>query len=358
VHSRLWYAPLAVALVVAVGLIGDEAPTGPVSAGARLATLSVANLWMPTDIPSMDVRRGPTGPDAFAPEQVVNCVFVPRAFDGSSPKFACALDDGDEIKVKYGPDNGEVYAEVATSRLLWALGFGADRMYPVRVQCRGCPTDENGVPTRRELVEFDPAAVERRFPGEEISTGPEHGWSWPELDVIDERAGGAPRAHRDALKLLAAMLQHTDSKPEQQRLVCLSPVRATDRGPVCARPFLLIQDLGKMFGRADYVNRDPVASVNLHAWQAVPVWTDVARCVARVDTTLTGTLRNPRIGEEGRAFLAGLLNQLTDAQLRDLFEVARVDRRVTVDRKPSSIEEWVAAFREKRRQVNDARCPA
>ena len=29
------------------------------------------------------------------------------------------------------------------------------------------------------------------------------------------------RAQRDALKLLAAMLQHTDSKSQQQRLLCL-----------------------------------------------------------------------------------------------------------------------------------------
>jgi hypothetical protein len=50
------------------------------------------------------------------------------------------------------------------------------------------------------------------------------------------------------------------------------------------------------------------------------------------------------------------LNQLTGAQLHDLFDVARFDQRRIDGRSPSSIDEWVAAFSEKRRQIADARC--
>jgi hypothetical protein len=349
--------PLAVAVIASVSLVGDDAPTGPVTGGARLATLRAAHVWAPTDIPSMNVREGPSGPGAFPPGDLVECRFIPRSFDGSTPKFECALDGVDEVKVKYGRANGEVYAEVAASRLLWALGFGADRMYPVHVRCRGCPTDENGVPTTSEQVEFDTAVIERRFAGEEVTAGPERGWSWPELELVDERAGGAPPAHRDALKLLVAMLQHTDNKPEQQRVVCFSSIRPTPEGAACAEPFLLVQDVGKMFGRADYLNRDPLASVNLRAWQAVPVWADAKRCIARLDVSVTGTLHNPRIGEAGRAFLASLLDQLTDAQLLDLFDVARFDRRVIAGQPSASIESWVTAFKDKRRQIDETRCP-
>jgi hypothetical protein len=371
----LGYVPLIVAIIAAVTLIGDDAPTGPITVAARLATIRTAQVWSPTTIPSLDLRRGPTESDAFEPGQLVPCLFVPKSFAGSSPKFACAIDASDQVKVKYGRDNGEVYAEVAASRLLWVLGFGADRMYPVRVRCRGCTTDAAGLPTRREDVEFDRAVIERRFPGEEITTGPEEGWSWSELDLVDERAGGAPRAHRDALKLLAAFLQHTDSKPEQQRFVCLSPidqaasrgpdkVRATHgpdtvratHGPVCAKPFLYVQDLGKTFGRADYLNRDVTASVNVREWEAVPVWADPTRCVARLDASVTGTLHNPRISEAGRAFLAGLLNQLSDAQLHDLFDVARVNLRTVDEASPVSVEEWVTAFKDKRAQIDAVRC--
>jgi hypothetical protein len=41
--------------------------------------------------------------------------------NGRSPKFACQLAQNDEVKVDYGKENGEVYAEVAATRLLWAL---------------------------------------------------------------------------------------------------------------------------------------------------------------------------------------------------------------------------------------------
>ena len=44
---------------------------------------------------------------------------------------------------------------------------------------------------------------------------------WPTRFSPVSRCPGAPRAQRDALKLLAVFLQHTDRKPEQQRIVCL-----------------------------------------------------------------------------------------------------------------------------------------
>ena len=60
-------------------------------------------------------------------------------------------------------DNGEVQGSVLASGLLWALGFGADRVYPARVVCRGCSAWIPGTtrkPQPGELT-FDPAAIER-----------------------------------------------------------------------------------------------------------------------------------------------------------------------------------------------------
>ena len=122
------------------------------------------------------------------------------------------------LRWKIGPTNGEVYGEVAATRLLWALGFEADRMYPVRVLCRECPSRFGGRESSGGRL-FDPAVIERTVPGSEFDKDP--GWSWTEIDSVDPALGGAPLAHRDALKLLAVFLQHTDNKPEQQRLVCL-----------------------------------------------------------------------------------------------------------------------------------------
>ena len=104
---------------------------------------------------------------------------------GNSPKFTCVIPPDDEVKVKFGRDNGEVYAEVAATRLFWALGFPADRMYPVqRVCCQGCPA-RRGCHARRAAhrgVVFDPASIERKFKGRALETSPDSGWAWPELD--------------------------------------------------------------------------------------------------------------------------------------------------------------------------------
>ncbi len=72
-----------------------------------------------------------------------------------------------------------------------------------------------------------------------------------------------------------------------------------------------------------------------------------------------------RVGfEGGRAFLAGLLNQLTDDQLRDLFETARVPERLAkggaaeTDKASAEVDEWIRVFKAKRSEVSATHCPA
>ena len=177
----------------------------------------------------MDLKAGPQGQGAFPLNEMVTCDYVEAKSSGNSPKFDCAISPGDVVKVKYGKANGEVQAEVLSTRLLWALGFGADRMYPVRVTCRGCSTDPSNkrAPVSGEQF-FDPAVIERKLTGHEIQTVNTPGWTWQELDLVDETQGGAPRAQRDALKLLAVFIQHSDSKQQQQRLLCV-PLGDADR---------------------------------------------------------------------------------------------------------------------------------
>jgi hypothetical protein len=320
----------------------------------RDAAIARAHVWHPTNISAMNIIQGPEGPDAFAFRATVDCDYVSKDMSGRSPKFACRIGQDDEVKVKFGGTNGEVYAEVASSRLLWALGFPADRMYPVRVVCHGCPREFNGTARGKDFI-FDPATIERKT-GEEMSGE----WSWQELDRVQEEAGGAPRAHRDALKLLAVFLQHSDSKPQQQRLVCLES--GWKPGAECARPVMMINDLGLTFGRGTWVNTNDGSGMNLKAWSATPVWKGASGCIGNLPKSFTGTLDNPAIGEAGRQFLAALLTQLSDAQLRDLFTVARVTLR---GRSPgdgrdgfATVDEWVGAFKAKRAEIVNRRCAA
>jgi hypothetical protein len=326
----------------------------------RLAVIRRAGVWSPTDVRSLDLEAGPDPRAAFAPGTWVACEHKSEKEPGGhSPKFVCETSPGQEVKVKYGAKNAEVYGEVLTTRLFWALGFAADRMYPVRVRCHGCSSDPKKDPAiTRAVTEFDPAAIELKLPGRAMETRPDSGWKWSELEDIGPDAPPDARAHRDALKLLAAFVQHIDSRSANQRLLCPSGEEVGRTG--CRRPVLMIHDLGLTFGRGAFLQKN-LNSVSLANWTQVPVWKDRARCVAQLKRPLFGGLSNPRISEAGRAFLAGLLVQLTDAQLRDLFGAARVTRRSRDPKKdspPASVDEWVNAFKVKRSQIVDQRCPA
>jgi hypothetical protein len=183
------------------------------------------------------------------------------------------------------------------------------------------------------------------------------GWAWSELDRVDADRGGAPGAQRDALKLLAVVIQHTDSKAEQQRLLCPDDDGHKKDLARCARPLMMIHDVGQTFGTGNQFNRQAVGSVNLREWKNTPIWKDASRCVGNLTQSQTGTLVDPRISEDGRKFLAGLLTQLTDGQLRDLFTVARFTTRPQADGHATTIGEWVDAFKQKRQEIVNARCP-
>lgn len=328
------------------------------SAKARLAAIRHAQVWKAFDVAAANLRAGPPGPGAFAPDATVRCDYREKVMTGRSPKFTCVVPPDDELKVKYGSDNGEVYAEVAATRLLWALGFPADRMYPVRVECHGCSPDPHvSHRAARDLVLFEPAAVERKMKGHLMEAQPDSGWTWSELDQVDEAAGGAPQAQRDALTLLAVLLQHGDNKASQQRLYCGSdPSEELEGDEICAQPWMMVQDLGLTFGRANLFNRDAIGSVNFDEWSSAPVWAEGARCFGNLAPSQSGSLDNPRIGEAGRKFLSDLLVQLSDAQLHDLFDVARFAQRKSATVRAATTEQWVNAFKKKRDQIANRTC--
>ena len=313
---------------------------------ARTSFIRSAQVWLPTDVSSLDLKAGPDGDRAFQPNQMVTCEYVETKLGGSTRKFACAIAPDHVVKVRYGAHNREIQGSVLATRLLWALGFAADRVYPVQVRCLGCSSDpwHRRGRVRGDHV-FAPAVIEHRPNGYEMTDdGGKAGWSWRELDLVDETTGGATAAQRDALKLLAVFMQHTDTKREQQRLLCLPGGLVA--GNQCVRPFLMLHDVGLTFGHANTFNAADSGSVNLDKWANTPVWKDSEACVGRLSKSVTGTLENPTISEAGRLFLANLLVQLTDRQLSDLFEVAGVDREA----------EWVAAFKQKRDEIVRARC--
>jgi hypothetical protein len=294
-------------------------------------------------------------------QPVLPCRFVRDEPSGTSPKFSCLVDNGDgtteTVKVKYGR-NPEIQAEVAGTRLLRDLGLAADRVRIVpRVRCYGCPRfpfltmhlmtlmhaaqwlerrgDEDG------YTDFEWVGVEQKFPAPSIETDTQEGWAWFEL-----KSSQAPPADVDALRLLAVFLAHWDNKAGNQRLVCLDQP-ASAEGQPCARPLLMIQDLGATFGPE---------KVNLARWRDMPIWADRGRCVVsmRALPYRGATFPDATISEAGRLQLAQRLSAFTEDRIRQLFVDARFPQFYSATDDNRDLDAWTTAFRLRVEQIVNA----
>ncbi|TBR25626.1 hypothetical protein EPO15_01865 [bacterium] len=331
-----------------------------VSHEARLDVVRRAQLRQNVDPSTMDLLNGPQGEGAYKLGEAVPCKYEEKdplhPLGGHSPKFPCVDKNGVRLKIKYKGDvNPEVYGEVAGARLLWALGFYAERMYSVKAVCENCPEDPwtSTKESPRATRTFEPVSIQKRLKGTEVSENEGEGWTFDELDLVNDSKGGATRAEADALKLLAVFMNHGDNTPNQQALVCL------DGDAGCEKPVMYITDIGGVFGGKGYF-----ASYR-HWTRKATIWKDPAKCVADFKGT-DPHFKDPKISEAGRKLLADLLGKLSDKQVKDLFLGARFDdlsKRqppyVGPDGKsrPLTVDDWVKAFVEKRRQILSAHCP-
>jgi hypothetical protein len=375
--SVLVYLAASVALAAWLMPAGRERPPSafapphekrvwPIGAGApeaaRLDALRRARVWAPPDPAPAGLASNPPDPSGTLSQPIVRCRYLDSPARGTTAKFDCVLEDGEVVKVKYG-HTGEIHAEIAASRLLTALGFGADRMYLVpRVRCYGCvrtpfytnwildKVQARGLVSRSvpedSYTDFEWVAVERHFQGLPIEAADHEGWAWFELEPVDGSLG-ANRAERDALRLAAMFLAHWDNKAANQRLVCLAPAGPADTP--CPRPFALINDLGATFGPN---------KVDLDHWKAAPIWADRARCTVsmRQFPYSGGTFSDTVISEAGRQLIARELAAFTESQVRSLFEGAHFREFDGGD--GSDERAWTKAFQDKVRQiVSGEPCP-
>ena len=329
-----------------------------------------AQVWEEPAIRIEDAKldRNPDSPHGFAADEVVECRFEPGGIAGTTPKFDCALPDGESVKVKYGRSNPEVYTEVAATRLLAALGFPADHMFVVRrVRCFGCPADPfpalecvnnlaQGAPMAgcfpgldyTHYQDFDEAVIERPVKGRRIEIRSRRGWTFEELKFVDPVQGGATRAEVDALRLMAVFLGHWDNKAKNQRLLCQGEKKSGDD---CERPVAMIQDLGATFG--------PL-KLDLAGWSRTRIWADAASCKVSMRGLPYGgsTFPDVFISEEGRQLLASRLGRLSPEQIHALFEGARIGRYPHRRVSARSVDNWVRAFQAKVRAIaGRAPCP-
>ena len=334
-----------------------------VSEAERTDAISRASVWTQPETP---IAKARLDSDPRHP-QFIECTFAVTEVGGTAPKFDCTLENGERLRVKYGR-TPEIPSEVAVSRLLHALGFGADDVMLVpKLRCYGCPAEPfltmrtlglagahelyGKVMNKQSYKDFEWVAVERKHWGRPIETEQLEGWAFFELDLIDEKKGGAPKAHVDALRLLAVMIAHWDNKSETQRLVCLSE-KDWPEGGKCSRPLAMLQDVGSSFGPR---------KVDLPKWEEQPIWSDRASCTTTMDGLpyKGATFKPVRITERGRKHLASLLQQLSDQQISALYAGARFDQaKGMVGFNTSPVSEWTRVFKKKVQQIADGpACP-
>jgi hypothetical protein len=334
---------------------GDGIPTPPEKEWAeRNAALTRAKIFREHhfDASTIDFAVDPNR--AHVDPTLTTCRYRPDAVSGTTPKFDCELPGGEKIKVKYGWTK-EIPSEIAATRLLHALGFGADHVSRVgTVRCYGCPFQPFHTRGLLEMIKLDgyfdkrinyssyrdfaQVSVERNLDGEAIEVGHERGWAFYELDKIDPSRGGASRAEVDALRLMAVFLHHWDNKSSNQRLTCINAKTAN-----CAHPLAMIQDVGSEFGPK---------KAELSNWRAKPVWSgDQAKCLVSMKGMPYngGTFADVQISEGGRKLLADRLRQLSPKQIETLFTTAGLE----------DVAAWTAAFQDRVRQIAERpACPA
>jgi hypothetical protein len=364
------------------------------SDGGRLGYLGKATLWQqPPALTPQQLMEGPPGVFHFtyaastSPDGIA-CTFSKpgNKLGGKSPKFECRTAEDHKLEVKYWDrarqsGNREVFAMVAATRLMWALGFATVPAYPINLHCAGCPEnpmDGSGRPDARAYQ----AVWQADLPGPAIQSEDKdkEGWTWRELHEAIQRLPQGPErterlTHFEALTLLGVFLQHGDRKAQQQRMYCadMNPSaggRETEdeKGrkwlveqegtKACNQAAAVLVDLGATFGGAGRTSNPTTAKMYLDSWREEKIFAnDSGSCKGNLTISFAAHdgEGNPSITEEGRVFLLEQLRRLTPDHVRALFTASQVDR-LPAATSPTAIDDWIAVFQDKVRQIDGRHC--
>ena len=133
------------------------------------ANVAVEQLWIDPEAAGRDLFYGPGGP-TLAPTEDQPFTFLKRDTTGHSPGYDVRGPDGTKWSIKLG---NEAQPEVASSRLLWAIGF---HQPPTYLLASWTLTGEKHGP--QDAGRFRP-----KMPGEKVVDG----WSFYENEFLETR---------------------------------------------------------------------------------------------------------------------------------------------------------------------------
>ena len=245
-------------------------------------------IWEPVDIKSRDLFRGPTSEGIVPALEKVE--FIGRQRGGNNLKFRLKDANGREWVAKVADES---QAEVAATRLLWAIGY---------------KTEIDQIVKRLEIEKvgrYKNARFEAR--PETIKRGER--WSWTNNPHIGTK-------EFDGLRLMMAFINNWDLKDENNVLI-------TENG----KTYMMVSDLGSSFGKlADKSKSRTGRSVNKpeHFAEAGFI-KSVDNGVLVLDYRGMGEDFLKGIKVENARWLADQLLQLSDAQIADAFRAANYE---------------------------------
>jgi hypothetical protein len=278
----------------------------------------IGELWnQPGDISAEDLQYGlggkehaPHGPFTFEKEDL----------EGTNPKFDVKDSDGVKWKIKLG---AEAKPETVASRFVWAVGYHVDEDYWLpEVQVTGLPDhvhrggdmiDKGGVIRDVRL---------KRQSGEKKAGG----WHWKDNKFVGTR-------ELDGLRVMMALIDNWDLKNEN------NAVREVKLPDGSTQRQFLVSDLGASFGTTGRGLSHEGSKGNVDAYKKAKFITDVKSgtisfavpshpelLVAFNTPEFVDRMEMRWIGRdiprEHVRWIASLLGQLTDVQIRDAFHAA------------------------------------
>jgi hypothetical protein len=307
-------------LLAAVTAAAQGRPdSNQVSQSPEKTTSAAPVLWQdPADISSRDLRFGQGG-ESHAPQGTV-FKFVKEDLSGTNPKLIVSDEAGQTWKMKLG---AEAKPEVAASRLVWAVGYFTNENYFLpQLQITGLPAHlHRGQHFISAGGEVHDARMQRMDKSEEK----EGNWKWKQDPFTGSR-------ELNGLRTLMALINNWDLKDVNNKIII-------EKGDGGRREIYYVSDLGASFGPSGIVLGLYKSRGNLAAYRSSRFVTKLTPQYVNFGTPRRATLleladppqyvmrlhlrwigRN--IPRADAKWMAGLLERLSPAQIRDAFRAA------------------------------------
>ena len=289
--SRKLRTLILFALIISLTSIETGFATGVAAKKKKEALTGTPILWQqPADITSRNLYLGPGG-EAMRPD-LRRISFIKEEKGGYSKKYRVRDGSGREWVAKIGK---EAQSETSAIRLLWGLGYVTEVNYLVpRVTIPGKGTFTN--------VRFEARPAKWDRAGE---------WKWKRNPFIG-------RPEFQGLKIMMALINNWDLKDSNNVVVKL---RDSDSDAL----YYIISDLGATFGHASTTPifwRFTRSRNNPSNYAKSQFFKKVKddRVVLHFGGKNRGLLNDIRV--QDAQWIASLLSQLSDQQLRDAFRAA------------------------------------